>query len=137
MGIYQNLEKEYDYDIVEEFFGHFSMMVESLEGLIVKLEDPTLFQRNVNELFRIFHTIKSASSYLKLTPVTKVVTLGEEVLEECRTLEGSASDALINWLLVVSDQLNAYKEDLENDSDTFTKTDSRIIKVPTHYLKEE
>jgi two-component system chemotaxis sensor kinase CheA len=137
VGIYKNLETEYDYDIVEEFFGHFSMMVESMENLIIKLDEPTLFQRNVNELFRIFHTIKSASGYLKLTPVTKVVTLGEEVLEECRQLEGSASDALINWLLVVSDQLNTYKDDLENDRDSFTKTDSRIVKIPTIYLKGE
>ena len=135
MGIYQNLEKEYDFDIVEEFFGHYSMMVESLERLIVSLEDEKQFKRNIDELFRIFHTIKSAAAYLKLNPIHKVVTLGEEVLEECRTLEGSASEALVEWLLAVSDQLNLYKEDLENDSDHFSKTDPRLIKIPIEYLK--
>ena len=135
MGIYQNLEKEYDFDIVEEFFGHYSMMVESMERLIVSLEDEKQFKRNIDELFRIFHTIKSAAAYLKLNPIHKVVTLGEEVLEECRTLEGSASEALVEWLLAVSDQLNLYKEDLENDSDHFSKTDPRLIKIPIEYLK--
>ncbi|HHD77999.1 MAG TPA: phosphorelay protein [Campylobacteraceae bacterium] len=137
MGICQDLENRYDYDIVEEFLGHFGMLVESLEKLIVALDDPALFRRNINELFRIFHTIKSASGYLMITPVNKVVTLAEEVLEECRQLEGSASDTLINWLLVVSDQLNAYREDLEQDREHFTKTDSRIVKIPTLYLKGE
>lgn len=137
MGIYQELEKEFDYDIVEEFFGHYTMMTESLEQLIVKLEEPAFYTKNINELFRIFHTIKSASGYLKLTPVTKVVTLAEEVLEECRNLEGAASDALINWLLVVSDQLARYKEDLETDALSFSKLDPKIIKVPTNYLKDQ
>jgi two-component system chemotaxis sensor kinase CheA len=135
MGIYQNLEKEFDFDIVEEFFGHYTIMVESMEKLIVSLEDEQQFQRNINELFRIFHTIKSASAYLQLEPIHKVVTLGEEVLEECRTLQGSASEALVEWLLAVSDQLNRYKEDLETDSDHFSKTDARLIKIPIDYVK--
>jgi two-component system chemotaxis sensor kinase CheA len=135
MGIYQNLEKEFDFDIVEEFFGHYTIMVESMEKLIVSLEDEKLFQRNINELFRIFHTIKSAAAYLQLEPIHKVVTLAEEVLEECRTLQGAASEALVEWLLAVSDQLNLYKEDLETDSDQFSKTDPRLIKIPIDYIK--
>ncbi len=135
MGVYQNLEKEFDFDIVEEFFGHYSMMTENLEALIVKLDDPDLYRHSVDELFRIFHTIKSASAYLKITPVNKVVTLAEEVLEECRGLEGRASDALIEWLLIVSDQLAAYREDLEEDAEAFSPLNTKIIKIPTEYLK--
>ncbi len=136
MGIYKNLETEFDYDIVEEFFGHYSTMTEGMEKLIVALDDEKQFQRNINELFRIFHTIKSAAAYLKLDPIHKVVTLGEEVLEECRTLQGRASDALIEWLLVVSDQLGSYREELENDASAFSKTDPRLIKIPIEYLKQ-
>lgn len=135
MGIYQQLESEFDYEIVEEFLGHYSMMVESMDRLIVNLKDPVHYSNNINELFRIFHTIKSASSYLHITPVQKLVTLGEDILEECRNIKGAASDDLINWLLSVSEQLTLYKEDLELDHEKFSTLNKNIIKVPTNYLR--
>jgi len=136
MGVYQDLENDFDYEIIEEFFGHFSFMLDSIENLIVNLNDQVFYKRNINELFRIFHTIKSASAYLKITPILKLVTLAEEVLEECRNLDGEASDTLISWLLIVADRLSSYKDDLEYNRETFSKLDRRIIKVPTIYLKK-
>lgn len=135
MGVFTNLEEEFDYAIVEEFFSHFSFMVESLENLIINLEHKEQYNTNINEIFRIFHNIKSASGYLKIEPINKIVTLGEEVLEECRHLEGSASDKLINWLLLLNDQLQLYKKDLENDSEALSPINHNIIKVPTTYLQ--
>jgi len=135
MGVYQQLEGDFDYDIVEEFLAHFSVMVENMDPLIVNLKDPIHYKNNIDELFRMFHTIKSGSAYLKITPVNKVVTLAEEILEECRNLEGSASEELINWLLTVTGQLQRYKEDLENDHESFSKTNKALIKVPVNYLR--
>ncbi|MCH9813628.1 MAG: Hpt domain-containing protein [Epsilonproteobacteria bacterium] len=135
MGIFANLEKEFDYAIVEEFFSHYSFMLDALERLIIGLEHKEQYKSNINEIFRIFHNIKSATGYLKLEPINKLVTLGEEVLEECRHLDGRASDTLINWLLRLSDQLQRYKKDLENDSSELSQTDHNIIKVPTVYLQ--
>jgi len=135
MGVARRLEENFDYEIVEEFLNHYTFMVESLDNLIVNLKDEKYYKNNINELFRIFHTIKSASAYLQITPIQKVVTLTEEILEECRMLEGAASEELINWLLCVSDQLNLYKEDLENDHDTFSPTGKELIKVPIDYLR--
>ena len=130
MGIFGALEAEYDYDILEEFMGHFALMCETMEPLIINLDKPEWYSRNVQELFRIFHNLKSSSAYLKIEPIRKLVTLGEELLEECRTLEGPASDALINWLLKVSDQLSRYRNDLETDAETFSPLDHEIIKIP-------
>ncbi len=135
MGVFQELESEYDYEIVEEFFGHYSQMVENMESLIISLDSKEAYGKNINELFRMFHTIKSGSAYLKIEPVRKLVTLVEEVLQECRELDASASEELINWLLSVSDQLNLYKEDLENDKEEFSRLNHAIIKVPTVYVK--
>lgn len=135
MGVYSNLEASFDYDIIEEFLNHYSFMTDALENLIIKLEDPEYYPNNINEIFRIFHNIKSASGYLKLTNINKIVLLGEEVLEECRELEGAASDELINWLLRISDQLNLYRKDIENDVEEFSPLDHNIIKIPTHYLR--
>jgi two-component system chemotaxis sensor kinase CheA len=135
MGVFSNLESEFDIEIIEEFFSHFSFMIDSLETLIIGLEREELYSDNINQIFRIFHNIKSASGYLKLSPINKIVTLGEEVLDECRHLTGSASEELINWLLVLSDQLQLYKKDLEFDSEELSHINHDIIKVPVIYLK--
>jgi len=135
LGVFSDLEAEFNIEIVEEFFSHFSFMIDSLETLIIGLEKEELYSDNINQIFRIFHNIKSASGYLKLNSINKVVTLGEEVLEECRHYTGSASEELVNWLLVISDQLYLYKKDLENDSEVLSPINHDIIKVPTKYLK--
>lgn len=135
MGIFTNLEAEFDVEIVEEFFSHFSFMIELLDPLIIGLEKEELYINNINEIFRIFHNIKSSTGYLKLTPINKLVSLGEELLDECRHLNGSASDELVNWLLILSDQLLLYKKDLELDCDELSPTNHNIIKIPTKYLK--
>jgi len=135
MGVFAQIEGEFDYEIVEEFFSHYSFMTESMEKLIVGLCDETKYLRNVNELFRICHNIKSSTGYLKIEPINKLVTLAEETLEECRLVEGKGSEALINWLILVSDQLNDYKEDLENDKESFSPLNHLIIKVPTKFTQ--
>ena len=135
MGIFTKLEQEYDLEIVEEFFSHYSFMIEALESLIIGLEKEDLYTNNINEIFRIFHNIKSSSAYLKIASINKIVILGEEVLQECRNLEGNASDELINWLLLLSDQLQLYKKDLELDLDEMSPTNHNIIKVPIKYIK--
>ncbi len=131
MGVFSKLEGEFDYDIVEEFFAHFSFMCDSLERLIIDLDKEAKYKNNINELFRIFHNIKSASGFLKITPLQKLTTLSEDILEECRTLDGPASEELINWLLRVFDQLEKYKQDLQNDQEKFSELDHNIIKIPT------
>ncbi len=135
MGVFSEIEAEFDYEIVEEFFSHYSFMVESMEKLIVSLGDASKFNASINELFRICHNIKSASGYLKIAPINKLVTLAEEVLEECRLVSGEGSESLINWLILVSDQLNQYKEDLENDADAFSLFNHHIIKLPTKFTQ--
>jgi two-component system chemotaxis sensor kinase CheA len=135
MGVYSALEGEFDYEIVEEFLSHFTIMSDSLERLIIGLKHEEKYLTNINEIFRIFHNIKSATAYLKITPIHKLVTLGEEILEECRLVEGKGSEALINWLILVSDQLGRYREDLENDAEDYAPLNHLIIKVPTKFIQ--
>jgi len=134
MGVFAQLEGEFDYEIVEEFFSHFTFMTESMENLIVGLAHKEKYTANINQLFRVFHNIKSATGYLKITPINKLVTLVEEILEECRLVEGVGSEELISWLILVSDQLALYREDLEKDAETFCQLNHLIIKVPTKFI---
>ncbi|NPA73958.1 MAG: Hpt domain-containing protein [Epsilonproteobacteria bacterium] len=111
------------------------MMTYQMENLIIYLSKPENYKNNIEELFRIAHNIKSASSYLNVKPVKKLSMLLEEVLEEARELKGPANDDFIDWLLCVKDQFDKYSKDLENDEESYSELDPNIIKIPTDLEK--
>lgn len=130
MGLLKNLEIEYSYDLVEEFLSHYSLMCDLMEPLIVNLSKEDRYSENINELFRIFHNIKSAASFMNTDPIVKLTTLAEEVCEEARVIEGPANDQFVDWLLLISDQFNKYKQDLENDAEYFSMLNPHVIDIP-------
>lgn len=136
MGIKQNLFDNYDYDIVDEFILHYSVMTYQMENLIIYSAKEDEYKENIEELFRIAHNIKSAAGFLKIEPILKLATLLEEVLEEARELKGPSNDDFIDWMLSVKDQFERYKEDLENDAEEFGDLDTNIIKIPTDLEKK-
>ena len=135
MGIKQDLLDNYDFDIVDEFIVHYSIMTYQMENLIIYSSKKDEYKNNIEELFRIAHNIKSATGFLKLEPILKLAILLEEVLEEARELQGPANDDFIDWLLAVKDQFERYKVDLENDAEEFSELDPNIIKIPTNLEK--
>ena len=135
MGIKKKLFDEYDYDIVDDFLIHYSIMTYQMENLIIYLSKKEQYKQNIEELFRIAHNIKSATMFLKIDPISKLAILTEEVLEEARELDGPANDEFIDWLLAVKDQFAKYNDDINNDSDIFSDLDTNIIKIPTNIQK--
>ncbi|WP_331775486.1 Hpt domain-containing protein [Sulfurospirillum sp. 1612] len=130
MGLYSQLELDFDIDIVDDFINHYSIMCENMEPLIINLSKSEYYEDNIKELFRIFHNLKSAGSFLKLDPIVKLASLCEDVTEEARVLKGPASEAFVDWLLLVSDQFNIYRKDVEHDAEYFSLFNPLIIKVP-------
>jgi len=135
MGLFTQLEIQFDLEIVEDFISHFSIMCENMEPLIIGLEKVDEYEENIGELFRIFHNIKSAAGFLKLDAIIKLAALCEDVTEEARILKGPASESFIDWLLMASDQFNRYRQDLENDAEYFSILEPLIIKVPRELEK--
>lgn len=135
MGIKKKLFDEYDYDIVNDFLIHYSIMTYQMENLIIYLSKREQYKQNIEELFRIAHNIKSATMFLKIDPISKLAILTEEVLEEARELDGPANDEFIDWLLAVKDQFAKYNDDIDNDSEIFSDLDTNIIKIPTNIQK--
>ncbi len=135
MGILKNLEIDYELDIVDDFRDHYGIMCESMESLMVSLGNESYYENGINDLFRIFHNIKSAASFVKLDPIVKLASLVEEVLEEARELRGPASDEFIDWLLLVNDQFYQYRLDVEDDKEYFSMLNPLVIKIPTKLQK--
>ena len=129
MGIRSDLDANFDFEIVDEFLDHYSMMVDSMEVMILDLSKPTMYKRSINELFRVFHNIKSASGYLKIIPMTKLASFVEDELEDLRTKEGPISDETTNWLLAISDMFATWQDDLRLDNE-LTKIKYSLLKIP-------
>ncbi|MDO5046352.1 Hpt domain-containing protein [Campylobacter sp.] len=130
MGLLKNLEIEYSYDIVEEFLSHYSLMCDLMEPLIIGLTRKDKYKNNIEELFRIFHNIKSAAAFMKVEPILKLTTLSEEVCSEAKELSGPANDEFVDWLLVISDQFGKYRDDIESDTEFFSVLNPLVVKIP-------
>jgi len=129
MGVRSDLESNFDFDIVDEFLDHYSMMVESMEVMILDLEKSNMFARSVNELFRVFHNIKSASGYLNILPMSKLSAFVEDALEELRQTDELENDEVITWLLEVSDMFATWQDDLKMDNE-LSHIKYSLLKIP-------
>lgn len=129
MGVRSDLDANFDFEIVDEFLDHYSMMVDSMEVMIVDLSKPNMYNRSVNELFRVFHNIKSASSYLKLLPMSKLAAFVEDELEVLRTKKPPITDETTDWLLAISDMFAMWQDDLKMNND-LSKIKYSLLKIP-------
>ncbi|MEA3331595.1 MAG: Hpt domain-containing protein [Campylobacterota bacterium] len=129
MGIRSDLDANFDFEIVDEFLDHYSMMVDSMEIMIIDLSKPNMYRRSVDELFRVFHNIKSASGFLKIEPMSRLSTFVEEALEELRKREKPINEDTVSWLLRVSDMFAQWHDDLKLDNE-LTHVKYSLLKLP-------
>ena len=129
MGARRELEKQFDFEIVDEFLDHFSMMVDIMEPLIIDLGKVNIYAHGVDELFRIFHNLKSASSYLKLEPVVRLSTFVEDALDQMRAQVGPSNEETIDWLLQINDMYLMWQDDLKLDNE-LSKVKFSLLKLP-------
>ena len=129
MGIRSDLDANFDFEIVDEFLDHYSMMVDSMEIMILDLSKPNMRSRSVGELFRVFHNIKSASGFLKIEPMARLATLVEDELEQLRTHDRPINEETINWLLEISDMFAAWHDNFKLDEE-LSKVRFSLLKIP-------
>jgi two-component system chemotaxis sensor kinase CheA len=129
MGIRSDLDTNFDFEIVDEFLDHYSMMVESMEVMILDLTKVENYKRSVNELFRVFHNIKSASGFLKIIPMTRLAAFVESELEILRQRDIPANDETITWLLSISDMFAIWQDDFRLDNE-LSKINFSLLKIP-------
>ena len=128
-GVRSDLDANFDYEIVDEFLDHYSMMVDSMEVMIIDLSKPNMYKRSTDELFRVFHNIKSASGYLKIVPMNKLASFVEDTLEELRKRNTPISKETVDWLLEISDMFATWHDDLKLDNE-LTHVKFSLLKLP-------
>ena len=129
MGIRTDLEKNFDFEIIDEFLDHYAMMVEIMEPLIIDLGNEERFHRSIEELFRIFHNIKSATGYLKMEPMVRLATFAEDAFEQLRSRDTRVNEETITWLIRVSDMFLQWQEDFKMDNE-LSKINFSLLILP-------
>jgi two-component system chemotaxis sensor kinase CheA len=130
MGILDQAHKDFDYEVVDEFIDHFEIMKDSMQPAILALENEAGYHNRIDELFRIFHNLKSASSYLKFERINRLAAFVENSLEELRKIS-PPPERYIDWMLLVSDQFNTWFLDLVNNRERFTPIDITLFNDPS------
>ena len=105
------------------------MMIESMEVMILDLSKANMQRRSIDELFRVFHNIKSASGYLKIEQMTRLATLVEDELEQLRSNNKKINEETITWLLEISDMFALWHQDFKMDG-KLTKVRYALLKIP-------
>ncbi|MFA6760820.1 MAG: chemotaxis protein CheA [Sulfuricurvum sp.] len=129
MGIKSKLNAVFDYEIVDEFLDHYTIMSDCIDALIIDLGKEELFERSLDELKRVIHNIASSTSYLKLESINRLANFVEGVLDEIRSKNSKINHQTEEWLLLVADTLKLWGDELENDED-LSPIKFSLLKLP-------
>lgn len=109
-------------DFVSETNEHFEVSDENL----LTLENDPEDEEAIASIFRAFHTIKGTTSFLGLTPISRLAHIAENLLDEVRKkrlgFEGEVVDATFNALDLLKKMTRQLESALENGS-AFTPDD--------------
>ncbi len=84
---------------------------------MVDLSNSERYHRSIEELFRIFHNIKSASGYLQIEPMARLSTFVEDALEQLRSRDKMVNEETVTWLISVADMFMQWQEDFKMDNE--------------------
>jgi len=129
MGVLDYLYENNDDEIVEEFLNQWDYIIDQIDLVIEGLE--TDYQNSVDELFRIFHSLKSATAFLKLHRINVFAQLVEDVLESARKKE-TPTDELIDWLFIASGQILKWYQEITHNQE-LSNIDVRLLQLPKGY----
>jgi len=114
MKMQDYLYSEFDDSIVEEFLMLLDVMEDNLDLTIERLY--TDYSDAINDLFRMFHNLKSAAGYLKIKRIANFAHFVEDILEEARK-QNTYTEELIDWLFKVSNQFHKWYQDIDSNEE--------------------
>lgn len=95
-------------ELREFFFGQATEVIDSLGGLILKVERDPSDAETLRAIRRAVHTLKGDSTAFGFSELTELAHRYEDALDRIRERQGTATRELIDLLLAGSDALAAY-----------------------------
>jgi len=123
--------------ILGEFINESNEHLESLEPKLLQLEKEPNNLDLLNDIFRSFHTIKGASSFLGLTQIINLSHKLENVLDSLRRGKLKATSEIIDLLFKGTDILKALFEDLSSgDKERMKRVTSDSLREVEEFISE-
>ena len=129
MGVLDRLYEENDSEIVEEFLNQWDYIVDEIDLVIEKIESD--YKNSIDELFRIFHSLKSATAFLGLKRISVFSHFVEDILDSARKKD-TATEELIDWLFLASGQIIKWYQEITHNKE-LSAIDTHLLKVPEGY----
>ena len=126
MKMQDYLYSEFDSNIIEEFLMMLDIMEDTLDMTIERLN--TEYEDAINDLFRMFHNLKSATGFLKIKRMHNFAHFVEDILDKAREKK-EANEELIDWLFRVADQLHEWYGNIDRNEE-LAPLHPDIFKVP-------
>ena len=125
-GIRDYLYEEFDPEIVDEFLMMLDIVEDNIDLIIENLEVD--YENAVNDLFRMFHNLKSSTAFLKIDRISNYAHFVENFLDKMREKK-ILNDEIMDWLFIVSGQFHKWYEDIDKNR-PLSPLDPRILKLP-------
>ncbi len=103
--------------------------LEKMEQDLLELEKDRNNKEVLNEIFRLFHTLKGSSAAMGFTLMSEVAHKGENVLDKIRKGEMEVTPEIIDLMFECLDALNAMKDMVANGEDPVMDVDDLLKKL--------
>ena len=108
-------------EILDMYIYETGTLLEQLETIVLEAEKVDTFsQENVNEIFRIMHTIKGSSAMMEFTGISTLAHAVEDVffiIREDPSRMGNVNEALFDLVFRASDFLKTEVESVQNNGE--------------------
>lgn len=128
-------------EYLDTFKDSFFMSMERIERLIIAMQNDEEYIDSVNELFRIFHSLKAHAHYAGLKEIVKSLKSIEDVLDILRHKKPPVRREVVDWLLMIYDFMIDWKEDLEDGNyikpiDSYSLNMVKVSAISTEKTKD-
>ena len=103
--------------------------LEKMEQDLLELEKDRDNKEVLNEIFRLFHTLKGSSAAMGFTLMSEVAHKGENVLDKIRKGEMEVTSEIIDLMFECLDALNAMKDMVANGEDPVMDVEELLEKL--------
>ena len=129
MAVLTNLYENFDGDVIEQFLMMLDITEDNIDIVIENLKVD--YENSINDLFRLFHNLKSATGFLKLKRIHNFAHFVEDILDKARgkKLSDEELQKLIDWLFLVASQFHEWYMNITQDEE-LAPLNPKILKIP-------
>jgi len=125
-------------EALEELKDELAKASETMEGLVLRLQDKSQYRESSDVLFRMFHNIRDLSQYSRALNIYKTAKIVEEILAIVKHKNPPFPDELLDWLLLIKDFITDWSNEFELgnyniepiDSFTLNMVQSSLSSIP-------